>query len=72
MLSEYVKTEDLLKHCPYPVVWSATTEPLQGRRQTISVMIVFTGMVQQHGFARMMVYGVAVYRSALQIQDKMV
>ena len=56
MLSEYVKTEDLLTHCQSPAVWSATTEPLQGQRQTISVMIVFTRMVQQHGCARMMVW----------------
>ena len=66
--SEYLQT-----HCPSPVVWSATTELQQGQRQSTSVMMAFTRMVQQQGCARVMVYGMAVYLSAYQIkEDKMV
>ena len=55
------------------MVWSATTEPLQDQRQSTSVMMAFTRMVQQQGCARVVVYGMVVYLSAYQIkEDKMV
>jgi len=46
------------------VVRSATTEPLQGQRQSTSVRMVFTRMVQKRGCARVVVYGMAAYLSA--------
>ena len=73
MLLESVPTEDLQAHYPFPEVWSATTEPLQGQRQSTSVMMAFTRTLQQLGCARVMVHGMAVYLSAYKIQeDKMV
>ena len=73
MLSDGVQKEDLQTHCPFPMVWSATTEPLQDQRQSTSVMMAFTRMVQQQGCARVVVYGMVVYLSAYQIkEDKMV
>ena len=73
MLLDSVQTEDLQIQSPSQAVWSATAEPLQGQRQSTSVMMAFTKMVQQQGCARVMVYGMAVYLSAYQIkEDKMV
>ena len=69
MLLGSVQTEGLWTHCPFPVVWSATTEPLQGQRQSTSVMKGFTRMVQQQGCARVMVYGMEVYLSAYQLKE---
>ena len=54
------------------MVWSATTELLQGQRQSTAVMIAFTRMVQQQGCARLMVFGMAVYLIVSQIQSKTV
>ena len=73
ILSDSVQTKGLQTQSPFPVVWSATTEQLQSQRQSTSVRMAFTRMVQQRGCARVMVYGMAVYLSAPQTQeDKMV
>ena len=69
MLSDSAHTEDLHTHCPFLVVWSATTELLQGHRQSISVMMAFNRIVQQQGCASVVVYGMAVHLSAYQVQE---
>ena len=51
------------------MVWSATTELQQDQRQSTSVMMAFTRMMQQEGCAKVMGYGMAVYLSASQTQE---
>ena len=69
ILSDSVQTKGLQTQSPFPVVQSATTEQLQSQRQSTSVMMAFTRMVQQQECARVMVYGMAVYLSAYQIKE---
>ena len=71
MLLDSVQTGDLQTPYPSPMVWCASAEPLQGLRQSTSVMTGFIRMVKLQGSARVMVSGLEVHLSASQL-DQMV
>ena len=69
MLLVSVHTGDLQTVYQSPMVWCASAEPLQGLRQSTSVMTGFIRMVKLQESAREMVYGMEVHLSASQLEQ---